>query len=360
MDKKNYWIGFNHVPGIGPVRLQYLLDHFGSIERAWHACGSELTQAGLSGSIIDSLLRTRNTLDLEEIISRLDRKAISVVTWNDKEYPGLLKEIDAPPPLLYIQGRITEEDLICVAVVGTRRPTAYGRAVTEDIVTSLATAGVTIVSGMARGIDAVAHKACLKAGGRTIAVLGSGLEHIYPQEHSGLAKQIVSSGAVISDYPPDTKPEGRNFPPRNRIISGLSRSIIVTEAGVGSGALITASFAADQGREVFAVPGSIYSQGSIGPHQLIADGANILTSAEEVLDLLNLEKLRTEERTRVVLPENEVEKCVWQCITSQPSHIDEIRMKCKLPVQQTTAALTMLEMKGRIRQVGPMIYVRIR
>lgn len=360
MDKKKFWIGFNHVPGIGPVRMQYLLDHFGSIEKAWLASIYELRQAGLSSKVAEALINTRNSLKLDEIVDRLNREKITVVTWTDEDYPSLLNEIDASPPVIYMKGAISREDLLCVAVVGTRRTTAYGRAVTEDIVTSLISAGITVVSGLARGIDGIAHKSALNANGRTIAVLGSGLDHIYPPEHSNLAEKISQNGAVISDYPPGTRPEGKNFPPRNRIISGLSRSVIVTEAGADSGALITASFAAEQGRDVFAVPGSIYNQGSKGPHSLIADGAAILTDINELFDQLDLGRIREQETTRAVLPENRTERTVWQSISSEPVHIDEIRMRCKLSVQQTTAALTMLEMKGRIRQVGPMVYVRIR
>lgn len=360
MDMKKYWIGFNHVSGIGPVRLRNLLDFFGSIEDAWHASALDLARIGLPGSVIESLLKTRQSLDLDRELAWITGQSIQMLTWDDVEYPALLREIEAPPPLLYVRGRLTQADGAGVAVVGTRRATPYGLAVAAEIAGVLAASGVTVISGLARGIDASAHKAALSAGGRTIAVLGSGLDYVYPPEHVNLARKIAARGAVISDYPIGTRPEGRNFPPRNRIISGLSRIVVVVEAGASSGALITASFAADQGRDVFAVPGSIFSDGSLGPHRLIHSGAGVMSSPEDLLEALDLERIREQDRARAELPENEVERIVWQHLGSEPVHVDEIRVKCKLPVQQASAALTMLEMKGRVRQVGAMQYVRIR
>ena len=207
-----------------------------------------------------------------------------MLTWEEDAYPRRLKEIDQPPPVLYLRGDLLPADEWAVAIVGTRRITAYGRQVTEEVATTLARSGVTVVSGLARGVDSVAHKAALDAGGRTIAVLGSGVDVIYPSEHRSLAERMIASGAILSDYPVGTAPDGVNFPPRNRIISGLSLAVIVVEAGQKSGALITAEFAAEQGRDVFAVPGNINAPQSAGCNALIQQGARPLLQARDVLE----------------------------------------------------------------------------
>ncbi len=360
MEDIRYWIGFNHVGGIGPVRLKLLLDQFGNIRDAWNASAIDLARSGINSSCIESLLAARNNLDLDKLLEQLERQSIHVICWDDPGYPVILREIEAPPPVLYMKGEFSQQDEISIAVVGTRRPSPYGRAVTVEIVETLACAGITIISGLARGIDAIAHQTALSAGGRTAAVLGSGIDHIYPPEHGTLAIKIARHGAVITDYPLGTRPEGKNFPPRNRIISGLSRIVIVVEAGEDSGALITSSFAADQGRDVYAVPGSIFSPGSHGPHKLIENGASILKRPEDVLEALQMELVREEKRVRSILPENDVERRVLECMSPDPMHVDDVRIKVNLPVQETTAALTMLELKGRVRRVGAMQYVRLR
>ena len=288
MSDVKYWVGFNIVRGIGPARFQALLDHFGDVEAAWRAPADELKRAGLDRRSVDSLLETRNKISLDDEMGRIERAGVHVLTWQDDAYPPQLRHIHSPPPVLYVKGELRSEDEWAVAVVGTRRATVYGKEATRTLASDLARNGVTIVSGLARGIDAQAHRAALEAGGRTIAVFGSGLDIIYPSEHKKLAQAVVENGALISEYALGTPPEGSNFPPRNRIISGLSLGVVIVEAGVRSGALITADFAAEQGREVFAVPGNIFHRGSQGTNRLIQQGAKLVLSVEDVLEELNL------------------------------------------------------------------------
>ena len=358
-DLRVYWIGFNLVKGIGPARLRVLIDYFGDVKSAWQAPVSALEAAGLGGKLVENLLRVRNSDQLERIWQRIETEKIGVLTWDDPEYPRRLKEIDQSPPVLYLRGELSHDDLWAVAIVGTRRCTAYGRQVTSELVTALATNGITIVSGLARGIDGVAHKAALQAGGRTLAVLGSGVDRIYPPEHRRLAEEIMQRGAILSDYPPGTPPEGVNFPPRNRIISGLSQGVVVIEAGLRSGALITAAFAAEQGREVFSVPNNIFAPQSKGANLLIQEGAQILISPQELLETLNVADLGSQRSVRTILPGNATEAQLYELLGREPLHIDEIRNRSNLPIEQVSATLTVMELKGMVRQVGSMRYCAV-
>ncbi|HQM65449.1 MAG TPA: DNA-processing protein DprA, partial [Anaerolineaceae bacterium] len=246
MDELEYWLAFSSIKGIGAVRFRRLLAYFGELSRAWQASQAELLAAGLTEHMAAAIIEKRETLEVGSLQTELAEKGIQVLTWNDPAYPRYLKEIDQPPPVLYYRGSILPEDDLAIAIVGTRSVTAYGKQLTKDTAAYLASNGVTIVSGLARGVDAIAHQTALETGGRTLAVLGSGVDIIYPPEHRKLAEQIIQHGALLSDYPPGTKPDAINFPPRNRIISGLSRGTVVIEAGEKSGALITAKFSADQ------------------------------------------------------------------------------------------------------------------
>lgn len=360
MEKKAYWVGFNHVKGIGAVRLRALLDYFGDLEIAWQAPADAFQRVGLPPKIVENILSQRKALDLDALMTDLMQREITVFTLEDPEYPSLLKEIDQPPPVLYVRGEIREQDRKSVAIVGTRKLTAYGRQVADDLAFYLAHQGITIVSGLARGVDGIAHQAALKAGGRTIAVLGSGVDQIYPPEHTSLAERISTAGAVCSDYPPGTMPDGINFPPRNRIISGLSLATIVVEAGEESGALITATFAVDQGREVFAVPGNIFVAQSRGTNRLIQQGAHIVTSPQDVLDVLNMERVEQVFAARSVLPADEVEKQVLNALGSEPVPVDEIGVRTGYPIARICSVLTLMELKGMVRQVGGMNYVAVK
>lgn len=360
MNDKQYWVAFNVVRGIGAVRLQGLIDHFGDAAAAWQGSPEELRAAGVTGKVLERLLEIRNTLDVEALWERILAQGVRIITAQDDNYPRHLKEIEQPPPVLYARGELLSEDDFAVAIVGTRRITPYGRQVTEELAAFLAGNGITVVSGLARGVDAAAHAAALRAGGRTLAVLGSGVDRIYPPENRQLAEHIVERGAVLSDYPVGTAPDAGNFPPRNRIISGLSMAVVVIEAGETSGALITAGFAAEQGREVFAVPGSILAPQSKGTNKLIQSGALPLLSGADLLQALNLTRVGAQKSARQLLPADDVERQLLETLGSQPLHVDEIRSQTGLPVDKVSAALVMMELKGMVRQVGAMHYVAVR
>lgn len=360
MNPKAYWIGFNLVKGIGAVRLRALLTYFGSLEMAWQAPLEGLREAGLPPRILENLLRVRKDVSLETIWADLERLGIEVLTWEDERYPRRLKQIDQPPPVLFVRGSIEPGDDWSVAVVGTRRLTAYGRQVAEELGAFLARNGVTVVSGLARGVDRHAHEAAIKSGGRTIAVLGSGVDRIYPPEHQRLAEQICLHGAVVSDYALGTAPDSANFPPRNRIISGLSMATVVVEASETSGALITATFAAEQGREVFAVPGNIYAPQSKGTNRLIVQGAQPLIKFDQIMEELNLTKVPQQRETRSLLPADDIEARLLAVLADDPQHVDEICINSGLPIDQVSATLTIMELKGLVRQAGGMNFSIIR
>lgn len=358
MDPLGYWIGFNRVRGIGPARLRALLDFFGTLEDAWQASPAALHEAGLDRRSMANLIQARGELDLNAELERLQRAGVTALTWDDPAYPERLLTIDDPPPVLYLKGAFLPADDWCVAMVGTRGASVYGKEAARRIAGDLVAAGVTIVSGMARGIDAVAHRAALDCGGRTIAVLGSGLDVIYPPEHTRLAAEIATHGVLISEYALGSQPEAANFPPRNRIISGLSRGVIVVEAGDRSGALITSDFAAEQGREVFAVPGSIFNRVSQGTNRLIRSGAHPVLSATDVLEQLHLESAAQHAEARLLLPADETEALVLGALSDEPRHVDEVGRVVKLPIAVVSSTLALMELKGMVRQVGGMNYVR--
>ncbi len=360
MDPKAYWVGFNYVKGIGSVRMRALLEAFdGDLQAAWNAPTAHFLNLGLNNRIIENLTKVRSQVNLEQIWQRMVSAGITALTWDDENYPRMLKEIDQPPPIIYQKGEILPEDETAVAIVGTRRVTAYGRGVTEDLAAFLARNRITVISGLARGVDAVAHKSALRAGGRTIAVLGSGVDRIYPPENQQLAAEIAESGAVISDYPPGTAPESNNFPPRNRIISGLSLAVVIVEAGETSGALITASFAANQNRDVLAVPGNITSPNSKGTNMLILNGARPLLNPEDVLEVLNLEQVNTRRMARKTLPADATEQQILDVIGEGTLSVDEISFLSALPIEIVSATLAMMELKGLVRNSGTMTFMAI-
>jgi DNA processing protein len=362
MDELHYWLGFNLVKGIGPAKFQALLDYFGEASAAWRAGEDALQRVGIDQRAIDALREVKATVDLARYAGRVAEAGVTLLTWQSPDYPRLLREIPGPPPLLYVAGKLQEMDNWSVAVVGTRRLTPYGRQVTHELVAGLARSNVTIVSGLARGIDAIAHKTAVESGGRTIAVLGSGLDCLYPPEHRGLARQIVEGGqgAIVSEYALDVMPEARNFPPRNRIISGLSLGVIVVEAGERSGALITTSFAAEQGRDVFAVPGDIYSRASAGANRLIQEGAKLVTSVEDVLAELNLTMVTQQVAVQMALPESAEEAALMAHLSPQPIHVDDLAQASGMTSAQVGGTLALMELKGMVQQVGGMKYVLCR
>lgn len=361
MSEDKYWLGFNLVKGIGPAKVQALLGYFGDVESAWMASDAQLQSLGIDQRARKNLREARSSLDLDLELEKIRSKNITLLTWNSAGYPSYLREVDGPPPLLYVVGELADIDRWAVAVVGTRRVTPYGRQITQELVAGLVRNGVTIVSGLARGIDAIAHRSALEHGGRTIAVLGSGPDNIYPPEHRDLAREIVRGrGAVISDYPLGTEPDAKNFPPRNRIISGLSLGVVVVEAGERSGALITADFALEQGREVFAVPGNVNSPASRGTNRLIQQGAKLITGAEDVLEELNLSMVLEHSAVQQALPETKEEEALFHYLSSEPVHVDALSRATGLSSQEVSSTLTLLELKGIVRQVGGMNYVMVR
>jgi DNA processing protein len=358
MDDRRFWLAFNKVPGVGPVRTRQLLDYFGDLGSAWTAPAHELAEAGLDTRAVTQVLAARQTLDLDRELARLDAAGAHLLTWADDAYPARLREVDDPPPVLYVRGEVQAGDAEAVGLVGTRRATPYGREVAHQLASGLAAAGVTVVSGLALGIDTVAHRAAIEAGGRTLAVLGSGVDVIYPPQNRDLAARIVAehAGAILSDYPLGTGPEAVNFPPRNRIISGLVRGVVIVEADMKSGAMITARFALQQGRDVFAVPGSILSHHSDGPNSLLKEGAAPITGVDDILAALDLTCLPDQQTARAVLPTNATEGLLLQLLTNGPRHVDELGRDSGLPIHEVSSTLTMMELKGLVRQVGPMQY----
>jgi DNA processing protein len=359
----DYYIGFNLVKGLGPVRLRRLLDTFDDVGAAWRASPGALMAAGLDAKVIENLLATRRDFDAAAIRARLDSLGAGVLTWAYPGYPDRLRQVENAPPVLYVLGELTPADDWAIGVVGTRQVTSYGREVTARLAADLARSKVTVVSGLARGVDTLAHSAALDAGGRTVAVLGSGLDQMYPAENRTLARRIADGrGAVITDYPLGTRPDAVNFPPRNRIISGLSLGVLIVEAGPGSGALITHRFALEQGREVFAVPGSIFNVQSQGTNDLLKQGAKCVTRVEDILEELKMGLVAEHVQAVLALPEDPTERTLlaWLQRDAEPQHIDAIVRGCNLPAYVVSSTLTMMELKGLVRQVGALQYVPVR
>jgi DNA processing protein len=349
-----YWVSFNAIPGIGRVKFNQLESYFGSLEDAWKASLSDLRQAGLDRSVVKTISDWRTRISPDDEMEKLERHGIIALTYHSTDYPARLKEIYDYPPVLYIRGSILAEDEWCLAVVGTRKPTVYGRQVTEEIVTELARSKITIVSGLAKGIDTIAHQSALEAGGRSIAVFACGLDVVYPAENANLARSIIKQGALVSEYHQGTRPRPENFPRRNRIMSGLSLGVLVVEAGATSGALITAHLALEQNREVFAIPGSILSTASKGTNHLIQEGAKLVSDSSDILEELNLTAVAEQIEMKEIIPSSETEVLLLKQLGAEPIHIDEVCRSSGLPMSTVSSSLAMMELKGLVKQVGAM------
>jgi DNA processing protein len=364
LDQLMYWIAFSRVLGIGPVRFQKLLTFFqDDVASAWHASSTELRAAGLDQHTVDAFLQQRPRILPEQELEKLERLRIQVITWKDSTYPPLLKKIEYPPPVLYVCGTFTEDDRrYTLGIVGTRRMTSYGRQVTERFASELVAGKITVVSGLALGVDTVAHTTALDSGGRTLAVIASGLDIIYPAANYQLARRIVESGqgALITAFPLGVNPETRNFPARNHLISGLSLGVLITEAPNRSGALITAGSALNQGREVFAVPNGIFSAGGAGVNKLIQEGAHPVTNVQDIVSCLNLFMMPEHVEAQIISPENEEERTLLQQLSREAQHIDDIIRDTGLPTHTVAATLTIMELKGMVKQVGAMHYILVR
>lgn len=355
-----YWVGFSKIPGIGRVKISQLLEHFATLAVAWDAPAVELKKAGLDSKSVASIVNLRSKVILDAEIDNLNKYKVKAITCNSPEYPQRLKEIHDYPPIIYIRGALLPEDECCVAVVGTRRATAYGRQVTEEIVTDLSKSKITIVSGLAKGIDSIAHRAALDAGGRTIAIFASGLDTVYPAENARLAREVMERGALISEYPLGTRPKADNFPRRNRILSGISLGVLVVEAGEKSGALITAEQALQQNREVFAIPGSILSPTSKGTNSLLQQGAKLVRNYVDILEELNLAMVTQQLEMKELLPADKTESLLLKRLGAEPTHIDEICRQSGLAAALVGSTLAMMELKGMVKQVGGLNYVLAR
>jgi len=347
------------VPDVGPITRRALLERFGSPGAVFAAAPDELRAVkGVGPKLLGRILAARHEVDPLREIALCREHGIGILTEADEAYPRSLREIHDPPSVLFTRGQLLPGDAVAVAIVGTRHATRYGLAQAERLAAGLAQAGVTIVSGLARGVDAAAHRGALSADGRTIAVLGSGLLRLFPPEHEELARQVAERGAVVSELPPEFEPMGGNFPQRNRIISGLALGVIIVEAPERSGALITARLATEQGRDVFAVPGRVDSRPSRGCHRLLRDGATLVESVDDVLEQLGflVEAAPQEDGTEVRHPAelmlNDVERKLLDAIDSEPTSIDELVSKTGLGVPQVLSTVSVLEMRRLVRRLS--------
>lgn len=354
-----YWLALNVFPKFGPARFKKLKRYFPRMADAFGASWPELMAAGIEENVAQEFIAFKHNLEPDKILAETIKEKISVVLIETAAYPGRLAEIYDPPPILYYKGRL-EANEFNLAVVGSRRFSAYGRQATEKIVSELTRAGLTITSGLAFGIDALAHEAALSAGGRTIAVLGAGLnrQNIYPAANRYLAEKIINEGGLIlSEFPLGTPPLRHHFPRRNRLISGLSLGTLVIEAGEKSGALITAKFALEQNREVFALPGSIYSPLSYGTNRLIKQGAMVVTAAADIIEALDLSQASAYIENKKIIPESDEEKKILSFLNFEPLHVDELVRLTGLNAAILNGALVMMEMKGMVRNLGGTKYV---
>ncbi len=364
MNERLYWLGFSVFPGVGPKRFRLLLNYFKSAKTAWEASALDLEP--ILGKVLTGKFNEfRKTFMLEEYYKELQAKKVSFIALVDKDYPELLEEIEDPPFVLYVKGnrkilpgaypelnRKAQNDRL-IAVVGTRKITSYGRDVTEQITKELVSAGFTIVSGLAYGVDACAHKTTIDAGGRTIAVLGCGVDCCSPRENLSLYNRIVhADGAIISEIPLGIAPTKGSFPSRNRIIAGLSQAIIVTEGARDSGALYTADDALKIGRPVFAVPGPITSQLSKGPNSLITKGAKLLTSAEDILREFRIQSSELRINKKQIKVDNKEEQEIIDLLVNEQLHFDELIRKTKIESSQLGVLLSIMEMKGILKSSG--------
>lgn len=357
MDEREAYIGFAAFSGIGPLRLKLLVDYFGSAEAAWSAPQATLLQIGLGEKLTCKFVDFRKNFSPQSYEAELRAKEIEILTRIDPDYPKKLLEIPDPPIVLFIKGKLPAAEKPHVAVVGTRKPTAYGKQVTQTLTRDLVANGCTIVSGLARGIDGIAHRTAVENHGLTIAVLGCGVDIIYPPEHRTLYGEIIAgNGAIVSEVPPGHTVLRGLFPARNRIISGLSLGIIVTEGAEDSGSLITARLAAEQGREVFAVPGPITSYLSAGPTKLIKQGAKLVTDVQDILEELDIKSVKYQvsgiKKTNGQLILDEKQKTIVDLLVRGEMHYDEIIRESGFSVSQVGNLLTQLELSGIIRSSG--------
>ena len=360
MKEKHYLVALSAFIPFGPKRIELLTGYFGSAKKVWNSSSKKLLQVGTNEKTVAAFETFRKAFGIESYLKKLEKLKIEFVVRDDKNYPENLKDLDNAPMVLYIRGKLKAEDTNAVAVVGSRKMTSYGREVTEKFSSELANFGITIVSGLARGIDTAAHKGALSVGGRTIAVLGCGLDSVYPPENTQLAREIIEKeSAVVSEYPLGHPALPINFASRNRIVSGLSKAVLVVEGAEKSGTLLTASSAADQGRTVFAVPGQITSPLSAAPLFLLKNGAKIATEPSDILEELDIQVKVDREKIEKVMPSTKEETELLEILTNEPLHLDEVARISSLDTPSVSARLTIMELKGLVKNMGGGVYRKI-
>lgn len=362
-DERYLWLALYMIPGLGNIAIKRLLDRFQKPEHIFRASLKDLSEVeGIREEVALAIFKKKYSGDPEKELDKAGRHGVRVLTFSDPTYPALLKEIHDPPMILFIKGNDIPDNRVFIAVVGSRNSTTYGQRAAEKIGQGLARRGLGVVSGMARGIDSSSHWGCLEGRGFTIAVLGTGADVIYPASNRKLYDQIASKGAIISEFPMGAPPAPNNFPMRNRIISGLSRATVIVEATKNSGSLITASLALDQGRELFAVPGSINSFKSTGCHYLIKQGAGLIETADDILEALGMNypcAPKTDTfRGTVTDIMDEAETALYNIIGDYPVHIDQITRDGNMEPGEASSLLMKMELKGVIRQLPGKMFVR--
>lgn len=366
MDELKFWLALNAIPGLGAGRAKALLGQLGRPQAILEASGSALRKIpGIGPELTGRIINWKKYLDWEKEFRLLEKHRVKVIVAGDSSYPENLANIFDPPLLLYVRGEFLPGDRIAVAIVGSRRSSLYGGRAAEKLGWELAARGLTVVSGLARGIDSAAHRGALASGGRTIAVLGSGLDRIYPPENKGLMEEISRQGAVVSEFPMATSPNRGNFPRRNRVISGLSLGVVVVEAAQRSGALITVDCALEQGREVFALPGKVDSLTSRGTNKLIQQGAKLVATSADIIEELGPlggdwypgEKAKGEDRLSLP-PLKEEERKLYYLLSDEPQHIDSLIGKSGFPASRAASLLLMLQMKKLVKELPGKMFVK--
>jgi DNA processing protein len=359
--EKRYWIALNLIANLTPRKFHLLLDNFSSAREIWEAPLDRLKKIAAFAQSAETFVRHRDQVDVERELREIEARGLKVTTLADPNYPKALRAIEDPPPVLYVKGEYIEKDELAIAIVGTRRPSSYGVMTTEKLARELGRLGFTIVSGLALGIDTAAHRGALSAGARTIAVLGGGFADLYPRENRNLVGEIAKSGAVMSEFSIFTPPERWTFPRRNRIISGLARGTVVVEAPQRSGALITARYALEQGREVFAVPGPITREVSRGVHKLIQQGAKLITDIEDILEeFADLKQTLGEARPVKPRPQlSPLEERVFKVLEFEPIHFNDVVERSDLSPTEASYALLQLVMKDLVKELEGKRYAKL-
>jgi len=359
VDKK-YLVALYSFNAFGPARTKLLVEYFGTSKDAWNATSKQLLEIGLRESTVENFINYRDKFNFEKYFSDLEKLKVNYVTVNDKDYPQNLKDLDDAPIVIYYKGENLKNISNAVSIVGSRKMTSYGKEVAYRFSYELASFGLTIVSGLALGVDSVVHRACVDAGGKSIAVVASGLDYITPVSNYQIAKDVIKhNGLIFSEYPVGYRPTKIDFPNRNRIISGLSKAVIVIEGERKSGTLLTASHAANQGRTVFAVPGQITSPMSGAPHFLIQNGAKIAFSTRDILDELDIDFKVDKTAMENIMPSDNDERKILEILDKEPLHLDEVARISMLKVGVVSAKLTVMELKRMVKNIGEGVYKKI-